>query len=67
MALKKCILIFNLILIMSDIIRSLIDLYHSASMLSLRRIKSFAFAHGKPRSEFASGRGCGAKTKLLFS
>ena len=48
-------LIFNLILIMSDKIRSLIDLYHSAAILSLSRIKSFVFARqASPRRKFSA-------------
>ena len=44
-----------------------IDLCHLAALLSLRRIKSFVFAHGKPRTEFASGRGLLCKNKAFYS
>ena len=42
-----------------------IDLFHSAAMLSLRRIKSL-FSHGKPRPDAYSERGLPFKTKLFI-
>ena len=41
-----------------------IDPYHSAAMLSLKRIKSL---QGKPYTEFASGQGLPCKNKGFFS
>ena len=45
----------------------LIDLYQTAAMLSLRRIKSFVFLHGNPRTEFAYGRGLPCENKAFYS
>ena len=43
-----------------------IDLYHTAAMLSLRRIKSL-FLHGKPRTEFSHlAEAFRAKTRLFI-
>ena len=44
----------------------LIDLYHSAAMLSLGRIKAL-FSHGKPRPDANSVRGLPCKNKAFYS
>ena len=43
-----------------------IDLYHTAAMLSFGRINSFVL-HGKPRIEFATGRGLPCENKAFYS
>ena len=39
---------------------------HTAAILSLRRIGSWLFWNGKPRTEFASAEACRAKTKPVI-
>ena len=45
---------------------SRIDLYSSAAMSNLRRIRAM-FLHGKPRTEYTSGRGLPCKNKAFYS
>ena len=48
------------------LVLNLMDLYHTAAMLSLRRKKAL-FLPGKPSTEFVSGRGLPCKNKVFYS